>query len=101
MNSPDLSFLSLIIALTVYIGFVRHRVRDARKAATNTADKNQYKKIALGLTLIDAPLVLAGLAVLFHCFWHTFWSGSEPSAWIFSTAVYLFALAVVVMVVHH
>ena len=101
MNPPDLSFLSLIIALTIYIGFVRHRVRDARKEATDDAKKSHYKWVAIGLTLIDAPLVLAGLAILIHCFWPTFWPGTEPSLRIFPAAVYLFAFAVAVMAIHH
>lgn len=95
--SECLTLLALIMALSAYIGSVRARMLD--RAKQYPAEKCKHIGAAAQLMWIDVPLVLSGLLLLLYVM---MWQLVDFRAdGVLSVALFVFALAAVVMAVFH
>lgn len=97
-----INLLSLVIALSAYVGAVRLAVigRMGANPAPAEAVKNKLKLFLRLLIPADVAFIIAGFLLFLRIFWRDMFSGASP-AYFDSIIVWSFFAGVVVLMLHH
>ena len=99
-NLDPIALLSLIIALSAYVGGVRLAVLGRIAAIPPPSNRHGLKSFLKWLVPADATLATSALLLLLKVFWGDLFGGSAPS-WFDPTIIWTFFVGVIVLVCHH